>query len=139
MTDSLSEGSGNITTEKRSEVDTPEFQNCVPNVVFEISEDLNPIYTHKVSASAICSIRCSRNCEGEIVSWPDDFKKKIHQQFREDHETLIEKKNHLLQHLRSQMNQGMPTEGFRLHGHPFCIGAMVHLTGMFLPYSRLLF
>ena len=110
------------------ESESGEMKGCQ---IFEESVVCQPLPSQPVkpfTESGLCSTNCKNECHSVYESWTPD--KKLHITDVTRGTTIVEKKNKLLSHLKSQARLGVDTDKFNFHGHYFCTAYFSLLSGL---------
>ena len=63
-------------------------------------------------------------------NWKPGIKERATNRFKKDFDKSMIIRNKLIEHLKSQEAIGIPTDGYVLEGHTFCVSYFSHLTGI---------
>ena len=95
----------------------------------QVHNDLGPKHSVNfcdLAPTSMCSKSCQANCEQIVSKWDEKIRLQLQTIFKCEKST--DTKNRLLEHLKSQVNMGLNTDGYQINGHIFCCSALSNLS-----------
>lgn len=97
------------------------------NLLFKTENINSEEFSFKVK-SAKCSFKCNKKCAEVVNSLSDEELDSYKVKFKG--QTVVNSKNNLLKHLKSQSDLGVSLRGYVLKGHTFCIKFFSNFTNI---------